>query len=257
MANATGRFNWYQLMTTEPEAASRFYTAVIGWTANAMQGPAQDYTVFEADGAGVGGMMTLPEAAKQAGAPPHWIGYIAVDSVDDAAARLTADGGTVHHAAEDIPGVGRFSVVADPQGAMFILFRPFPTGPRPAVAPGTPGHAGWHELHAAEWQSAFDFYAKQFGWTKGETHDMGPMGIYQLFATGGDAVGGMMTKQPAIPFPVWLYYFNVSDINQAAARVLQAGGKVLNGPHPVPGGSWILQCADPQGAMFALVAPPN
>ena len=60
---------------------------------------------------------------------------------------------------------------------------------------------------------------------------------------------------PQSPTPFWLYYFNVPDINAAASRVTQSGGKVLNGPHQVPGGQWILQCNDPQGAMFALVAP--
>jgi uncharacterized protein len=76
-----------------------------------------------------------------------------------------------------------------------------------------------------------------------------------MFATGGPAVGGMMTKPPEVPMPYWLYYFNVDAIDAAMARVIKQGGKVLMGPHEVPGGQWILQCQDPQGAMFALVAP--
>jgi predicted enzyme related to lactoylglutathione lyase len=84
---------------------------------------------------------------------------------------------------------------------------------------------------------------------------MGPMGIYQLFATRDVPVGGMMTRNDAIPAPVWLYYFNVDEIGAAVARVTDAGGQVLNGPHQVPGGSWIAQCRDPQGAMFAMVGP--
>ncbi len=83
---------------------------------------------------------------------------------------------------------------------------------------------------------------------------MGPMGTYQLFAAGAEPIGGMMTKFDGIPAPFWLYYFTVGAIDAAAARVTDKGGQVLQGPHPVPGGSWIIQCRDPQGAMFALVA---
>ncbi|MEO8716189.1 MAG: VOC family protein, partial [Acetobacteraceae bacterium] len=77
----------------------------------------------------------------------------------------------------------------------------------------------------------------------------------QLFAAGDAAIGGMMTKADAVPAPFWLYYFNVDDIQAAAARVKDKGGQVLNGPHEVPGPMWIVQCSDPQGAMFALVGP--
>ncbi len=126
----------------------------------------------------------------------------------------------------------------------------------PPLPFGTPGTIGWHELYAGEWQSAFAFYAKMFGWTKAMAHDMGEKGgVYQLFASGADPVGGMMTKPPAIPRPYWGYYFNVPAVDAAADRVKAAGGKVINGPHEVPGPMYIIQCTDPQGAYFALVAP--
>jgi len=86
---------------------------------------------------------------------------------------------------------------------------------------------------------------------------MGPMGVYQLFAvgTGNPAIGGMMTRPPEVPQPCWLYYVSVDAIDAAAARAATAGGQVVSGPMEVPGGSWVVQCLDPQGAMFALVAP--
>jgi uncharacterized protein len=80
------------------------------------------------------------------------------------------------------------------------------------------------------------------------------MGKYQLFATGAEPVGGMMTKPPAIPRPYWGYYFNVPAIDAAVDRVKSAGGAILMGPQEVPGPMWILQCTDPQGALFALVS---
>jgi hypothetical protein len=181
------------------------------------------------------------------------MGYVGVDDVDAGAAQAKDLGGTVHHAPGDIPGVGRFAVIADPQGAVITLFKGMgEAAPAPAI--GTPGTVGWNELYAGEWQAAFAFYEKMFGWTKDQALDMGPMGTYQLFAAGGPAIGGMMTKPPMIPFPYWGYYFNVPAIDAAVARVTGGGGQILNGPMQVPGGQWIVQCMDPQGAAFALVA---
>ena len=110
-------------------------------------------------------------------------------------------------------------------------------------------------LNVDDVEEAVAFYSTLFGWTKAEHHDMGPMGIYQMFATGGETIGGMMTKPPAVPAPCWLYYFNIDAIDAAASRVQAGGGAILNGPMEVPGGHWIVQCRDPQGAVFCLVAP--
>jgi hypothetical protein len=251
----TGKFVWYELMTSDPKAAESYYRSVMGWDMKDA-GMADAYTLLSAGPAMIGGLMAIPDAARAKGARPSWAGYIGVDDVDGTVQRVKSAGGTIHHPPTDIPGVGRFAVVTDPHGAAFIVFKPNSTeAPPPPPAPGTPGHVGWHELHAGERESDFAFYAKLFGWSKGEAHDMGPMGIYQLFATGGDPVGGIMTKTPDIPAPFWLYYFNVEAIDAATARATQGGGKVVNGPHEVPGGSWIVQCLDPQGAMFAMVAP--
>jgi predicted enzyme related to lactoylglutathione lyase len=253
MSTPPKAFVWYELMTTDMDAAEAFYRAVVGWTAQAFSHPDMRYTVLGAGETMVAGLMALPPEARAAGLPPGWVGYIGVDDVDDATDRLRQAGGAVHRPPADIPDVGRFSVVADPQGAMFMLFKPTGEGGSPAPA-GTPGHVGWRELYASDWASAFDFYAGQFGWTKADAVDMGPMGTYQLFAAGGEPMGGMMNKPDRIPSPAWLFYFNVAEADAAAARVADHGGRVLNGPHQVPGGSWIVQCMDPQGAMFALVA---
>jgi len=84
---------------------------------------------------------------------------------------------------------------------------------------------------------------------------MGPIGVYQLFAKDDKTLGGMMTKPEAVPAPFWLYYFNVEAIDAATARANSAGGQIIHGPLEVPGGDWIVQGLDPQGAMFALVGP--
>jgi len=254
MSNPHGKFVWYELMTSDTDAAEAFYKSVNGWTAQDSGMPGQ-YTILSADGVGIGGLMAVPEEARHKGARPAWLGYVHVEDVDAGAEDVKDAGGTVHRAPADIPSVGRFSVVADPQGAVFMLFKNAGGPDRPKVAAGTPGHVGWHELHATDYESVFEFYADLFDWTKGETHEMGPMGVYQLFSTGDVPDGGMMTGTAGAPGPFWLYYFNVDAIDAAVDRVKGAGGVVMQGPHQVPGGSWIAQCTDPQGAMFALVGP--
>jgi predicted enzyme related to lactoylglutathione lyase len=241
-----GKFIWYELMTTDTEASLAFYAAVVGWISHAMG----HYHILSAGDLQVGGLMQVP------GAPTRWMGYIGVDDVDAFAARVTAAGGAVHRAPDTVPGVGRFAVVADPQGADFVLFAP--DGDPPAQEPPAmlaPGHVGWRELHADDPQQAFGFYAGLFGWQRGEAIDMGSIGTYQLFATGGADVGGMVARQAAVPQPTWLYYFAVAAIDAGLARVRDAGGQVLAEPMQVPGGVWVAPCLDPHGAAFALMAP--
>lgn len=248
-----GRFVWYELMTTDLAAAQDFYAVVAGWTIADSGMPGIDYRLASVEAARIAGMMTLPEEVRAQGARPGWMGYVSVPDVDAAARQVGEAGGTIHRAPAHIPGIGRFAVAADPQGAVFVLFRGEGAPPEmPAL--GTPGHVGWHELHARDWEAAFSFYAGLLGWTKSTAVDMGPMGTYQLFASDGRDVGGMMTN-PQVPAPFWLYYINVTDIDAAGQRATGAGGQIINGPHQVPGGSWIIHVIDPQGAMVALVGP--
>ena len=261
MSSAQGKFVWYDVMTTDTEAAEAFYKKVVGWEAKDSGMTERYYGIFSKDAAMVAGCMPIPDDAKAMGAKPAWMGYIGVDDVDDAARRVTAAGGKIMRPPADIPNVGRFAVAADPQGAGFMLFKGASDQQPAPVPPMKTGHVGWHELHAGDGKTAFDFYGNLFGWTKTTAMDMGPMGTYQMFSNGqmegmGDgSVGGMMTKMPQTPMPHWLYYFAADAIDQAAARVKAAGGQVLNGPMEVPGGMWTIQCLDPQGAMFAMVGP--
>lgn len=256
MSGSQGDFVWYELVTTDPQKAESFYGDVFGWNTRDAGNPDMRYTLLSSNGADVGGVMKLPPEACDAGGKPGWIGYVGVDDVDAAAAKLVQDGGTIRRPPEDIPGVGRFAVAADPQGAVFCLF----TGPSDGTSEARSmktGHVGWNELHSNDWKSGFDFYEKQFGWRKSEAIDMGPMGTYQIFNAGQDDLGGMMDDKE-FPHPAWLYYVSVADIDATLDRVTANGGKILYGPGEVPGGMWIINALDPQGAMFAAVGPrPN
>jgi hypothetical protein len=120
-----------------------------------------------------------------------------------------------------------------------------------ACDPERAGHGAWHELHASDGSEAVEFYTAKFSWGKSRGVDMGPMGLYQLLSMGGSDLGGIMTDA-RLPRPAWLVYFRVDGIERAAARIAQAGGQVIRGPMEVPGGGWIVNGLDPEGAMFAL-----
>jgi predicted enzyme related to lactoylglutathione lyase len=186
------------------------------------------------------------------GAKPRWIGYVLVEDVDAAADRLTQLGGAVHVPPTDFLNLSRFAVVADSQMATFGLVSWLRPGPLLYPDRDTAGHVGWHELLATNREKAMAFYGELFGWQKAEVN-VGAMGTYQLFSAGEQTIGGMVTKPRTVSVPSWVYYFNVGDIDAAAKRVRASGGQVIEGPIEVPDGSWILQCLDPQGAMFALV----
>lgn len=254
MTENHGKFVWYDAMTTDPNAAAKFYKEVIGWTVKDSGMPGMDYLLLSVGETGIGGLMPIPPHA--ADAQPMWMGYIEVDDVDEYAGKVKASGGDIKRPPTDIPTIGRFAVATDPHGAVFVLFKGA-GGQMPAsVAPNTSGHIGWAELHSGDLATAWPFYTSLFGWTSPSEMDMGPMGVYRMFATGGEMpIGGMMTKMPQTPVPFWLYYFNVETLDAATERATKAGAQLIMGPQEVPGPLWIAQFIDPQGAMFAVVAP--
>lgn len=250
-SNLIGSFIWYDQMSNDLAGAEAFYTKVVGWTLAPNTMNDQRYTLVQAGPAMIGGLMPIPEHAK--GVQPAWMGYIAVDDVKAYADKVKAAGGAIHRPPTEIPNVGTFAIAGDPSGAGFLLFKGN-SDQAPVQDPMASGHIGWHELHAGDGEKSFAFYSSLFGWTKGEAME-GAMGKYQTFTTHGNQGGGMMTKTPQEPASFWLYYINVDAIDAAAERVKAAGGKIVNGPMPVPTGRWIVQGIDPQGAMFALLAP--
>ena len=170
-------------------------------------------------------------------------------------AQIKRLGGSELSGVIDVPTVGRMQMLKDPQGAAFYIIQPAPRDERPESAPEV-GEASWHELMTTDAAAAMKFYSDVFGWRATESVDMGPMGKYQMFNRPHGMIGGMMNTPPemaAVP-PMWTIYFRVPDINEAAARIKANGGTITNGPQEVPGGDWIVNAVDPQGAHFALHA---
>ncbi len=250
----TQSFFWYELMTSDPEAATAFYADLVGWKPQPF-GEGGGYTLLNVGERGVGGIMAIPADATNL--PPCWVGYIHSDDIDADAKAVKDGGGSIHRPPEEIPQVGHFAVLADPGGAMFMMMQPSSDEQMPPLGNDAAGNVGWRELYAADGEKAVDFYGKQFGWKQVDSMDMGPMGQYRLCAMDdtGLAIGAMMDKPEPVPVPHWAFYFNVPSLDAAVEKVNRGGGKILMGPHEVPGGNWIVNAIDPQGAHFALVAP--
>jgi predicted enzyme related to lactoylglutathione lyase len=252
--SSRGRFVWFDLMTPDPEAAKAFYPAVTGWGTHLWETPGGGYTMWMAGEKPIGGIMVMPPEAAAAGGRPHWLAYVTVPDVDATVARAVELGAKVMVPARDIPTVGRFAVIHDPQGAEISPFTPLPSDVQPTEGMPPVGHFSWHELATTDHEAAFAFYSELFGWQKVSAFDMGPeLGVYQLYGRGGSPLGGIYTKGPQLPGPPsWLHYARVADVNVAAEAVRQHGGQILHGPVEVPGGDWIVMVMDNQGTPFAV-----
>jgi uncharacterized protein len=254
-----GRFVWYELLTNDVQGAIDFYSNVTGWKPQKFEHG--DYTMFVSAQGPLGGVTLLPETATKLGAGPFWQANIQVPNVDETSAQVNELGGQIY-VTEDVPTVGRLSVIADPQGAVISVFTP--AGDMQSHDITKHGEFSWHELYTSDHEAAFRFYNAIAGWERFGEFDMGPMGKYLLWGRNGKQLGGMMTKPKDMTTPdgkpvpnSWMFYVTLTDFAAALERAKAAGAKVLNGPMPVPGGQTVVQLMDPQGAAFALVTPPT
>lgn len=247
-----GRPLWYELSTSDLGAAESFYKTVVGWTTAPFEGSPMPYTMWMRGSVPVGGAMTLTTDMTSIGIPPHWMMYVGTPNLEETVAHVERLGGMAMTPVIDVPTVGKMRAMRDPQGAHFSLYQP-QNDPHPEAAPEI-GDISWHELMTTDAVAAKGFYRDLFGWQETSVMDMGPMGQYHMFGRSLGPMGGMMNKPPqmaTVP-PHWLYYFRVPDIQAATERVKANGGQILNGPMEVPGGDWIVQAIDPQGAAFAM-----
>lgn len=248
------KFIWYDLMTPDMKASSQFYADVVGWSIKDSGMPGMDYAILSANGVDVGGIMPVPPSAQAM--PPCWNGYVYSADVDKDEKRATSLGGSVFQEAMDIPGVGRFAVIADPHGAPFIIFKPNSTEQPKPIDDRMPGHAGWRELQSGDMEKAWPFYEKMFGWTISQDMPMGAMGSYRIFDCGPGQQGGMMSKMKEDPSPPhWNYYFSVPSLAAAITKAKARGATFFMDPMPVPGGGFATNGLDPQEAAFSLFSP--
>lgn len=115
-----GAFSWIELLTTDTEAAKKFYGGLFGWTFDKVEG--FDYELVKVSGQQAAGMMKMPPSCPP-GTPPCWGNYVTVNSADEACEKARSLGGQVLVEPQDIPTIGRFAVLQDPQGAVISVFQ--------------------------------------------------------------------------------------------------------------------------------------
>jgi predicted enzyme related to lactoylglutathione lyase len=244
-----GTPNWVDLQTTNQDAAKAFYSGLFGWTYDDQpmpQGPV--YSMAMLGGHPVAAIAPQSPEMAAAGVPPVWNTYLAVDSVDEAAAKVEAAGGKVAMAPFDVMDAGRMAFVMDPAGAPVALWQA--NQHIGAMLVNEPGTLAWNELITAD-PGAIKFYTDVLGLTT-STMDMGAGGDYTLFEVGGQQVGGSMAPpMPGIPNH-WQVYFAVDDTDAAAAKAAELGGTVQVPPFDTPVGR-IAVIGDPQGAVFSII----
>ena len=254
-------FIWYELMTTDAEAAAAFYGAVVGWTIAPPEpgSPIAYRMIKRSDHGGQGGVLQLTSEMQAEGAHPAWIPYFHATDIEGALAAILADGGRQLSPRMDIPE-GSFAMVTDPLGTPFYLMQPNPPEDRPdagsdVFAAEKPQHVRWNELPSPDPEAAKAFYTRHFGMSFTRTMPMGEMGNYEFMDHGDVTLGAIMRRQnPAKP-PLWTMYFGVPDIDKACAAISASGGTMMWGPHEVPGGEFSGIAVDPQGAVFGVVGP--
>jgi predicted enzyme related to lactoylglutathione lyase len=243
---AAGTPCWVDLSTPDPDAAAGFYRAVFGWTVRDQ--PGGMYAFFERDGDVVAGLAELSPAQQADGMPPAWSMYVRADDPDAVAARAVELGGAVRTPAFDVPEAGRMAVMADPQGAIFLAWKPNPFEGAPLV--NDPGAWTWNDLQTPDPAAAAAFYAPLLGWDVAEVP--GSNGQYSALANDGAAFGGIMRAPEGVDRAFWMTYFGVTSIDDTLATIEGAGGRRLAGPTEVPAGRFAA-ASDPQGARFSLV----
>lgn len=257
--NLHGDFVWYELTTPDAPASQAFYGGLLGWTFEDASFGDTEYRTFSGSEGQVGGMLSLSEEMIEGGAQPAWLGYLRVNDVDKTIEAVSARAGSLMFGPGEIPEVGPFAMLADPQGAPFFVIDDRSGQPSRAFAAYEPaaGHCAWNELVTADSEAAQRWYGELFGFLKDDAMDMGELGEYAMLRNASQdfVFGACMNKPADFPASLWLYYFRVPDIDKAVAYIGANGGQIINGPMEIPGGEYALSGIDPQGALFSLVGP--
>jgi len=241
---AIGRFVWHDHVSNDPDKARAFYSELLGWETEVFEVGEIVYPMIKVNETTHGGF-----GPAQGGAPPHWLGHIGIEDVDETVAQAEGAGGSVLAPPMDIPEVGRMAVMRDPQGAVFSVFSSASDDWTP-----TEGVFVWDELHTTDVEGAKAFYGEVIGWSANDM-DMGEGFTYTMFESGGEQRAGCMTiMQPEMP-PNWLTYIGTDDVDATCTRAEELGAQKLMGPMDIPGVGRSAVLTDPTGAVFALFKP--
>jgi predicted enzyme related to lactoylglutathione lyase len=251
MKHASGNFCWFELGTSDQNAAKEFYAGLFGWGFKDSPLPPEMggvYTTLTKDDKDVGAIYQL--GPQMEGVPPHWMLYVAVDSADETAARVAELGGETLLPPFDVMEHGRMAVFKDPTGATLSVWEPKTHFGVELIRAS--GSACWSELATTDVKKAGAFYSSLFGWSLKESSDGMP---YTEFGNNGQMIGGMMPMDgpqfQGVP-PHWTVYFAVDDCDATAEKAKGSGATSCVPPMDIQNVGRFAVIQDPQGAVFSI-----
>ena len=232
-------FAWHDLFTKDRKASMEFYGALF------------DYSYEEKENGVIFSNQDGPQGAlidmdSSLGLPTHWLPYISVPSITDAAFRIGAGGGRLIMSGES------FLIFTDVEGALLKIFQGQIS---PSVDSQCPGSIVFDELLCANSKQALAFIQNITGWSSTTTH-LWPSGEYH-FCTEGDsdiAIAGIRTVNPkTVPNSFWVSHFKTNDFKSSLAKVIDLGGSIVTPYLHLPGYGLSAIVQDNLGATFALL----
>lgn len=244
---------WADLASSDLEASTSFYGALLGWTRKDFADN-PDHADFQSDGKYVGGLE--PKVDER---PDAWTVYLKVDDIEAAVTAAAAAGGRVLHEPSAIAEMGQWALLEDPSGAEIAIWQAGAFAGFELV--DEPGAPCWFELHSRDFAAAVPFYEKVFGW---KVTSIGDTDDFRMVVLGeqGSASAGILdsarddARPGAAPGSQWRVYLAVANADAAASLVTANGGTVFTGPTDTPFGR-MSHAADSTGALFSFMQLPD
>lgn len=239
-----GTFVWFELETRDLDDAQAFYREVFGWATEGEAAGEVAYEMIAVAGQTIGGYRKLRTRGE-----PYWASFLSVPHLIDAIASVKGAGGRHIDDVVETPGLGKSVEIVDAVGAKVHLVRR--RGGDDPLRPRPPGTVLWNELVTRLPDRAVDFYKAAFGYTSKRV-EIATGGAYHILQVGAVGKAGIVCRDTS---PRWMPYVHVTDCDQALARAIAAGGKVVESPTDVPQIGRYAVFADSQGAELAMMTP--
>ena len=252
-ASIAGAPCWIDLYSSDTDRATAFYGALFGWTAEAPAEEFGGYFTFSREGKPIGGCMHNDGSN---GAPDAWTVYLTTTDIDAVVAGAAAAGGGVQIPPMVVGDHGSMAMLADPGHAAIGAWQP--NGLAGFEVDGETGTPRWFELHTRDYDASVAFYRDVFRWDTQVMSDT-PEFRYTTLGGGEARLAGIMDAAAFLPegSPAhWAIYFNVTDVDDALARIVELGGTVTQEADDTPYGR-LAQAADPTGTLFKVMSGPS
>ncbi|MGE0133533.1 MAG: VOC family protein [Dehalococcoidia bacterium] len=254
-SHTQGTPSWFELSTTDPDAAIGLYGQLFGWTDDPQPIPdGPDYHMQRIEGDSVAAIGPQMPGEVEQGMPPHWNVYLTVDDVEATTGKVETAGGSVLMPPMDVMEFGRMSVIADPTGGVVCLWEAKEHIGAQRV--GEPGTIAWAELATTDPDRAAAFFTDLLG-VEAATNPMPDGSDYTVMKAAGQDVAGIFKMPPEMEGmpPMWTAYFGVEDVDACIERAQGLGASVAVPPMDIPDGRFAV-LMDQQQAAFGIFQMP-